>query len=50
MNELISTINEIVKYGLQPNLVIVNKDKLLEKALVKIYALYLEYKKVHFYY
>lgn len=40
MNELISTINEIVKYGLQPNLNIPDRTKLLEKNLIKIYSLY----------
>lgn len=46
MTELIPTINEIVKYGLQPNLNVIDKEKLLEKDLVKIYNLYfdIEYK------
>lgn len=44
MTELIPTINEIVKYGLQPNLTITNKEKLLEKDLVKIYNLYFDIK------
>lgn len=46
MKELIPTINEIVKYGLQPNLTITDKEKLLERYLVKIYDLYfgIEYK------
>jgi len=46
MKELIPTINEIVKYGLQPNLTITDKEKLLERHLVKIYDLYfgIEYK------
>jgi hypothetical protein len=46
MTELIPTINEIVKYGLQPNLTVTDKEKLLERHLVKIYDLYfdLEYK------
>lgn len=46
MKELIPTINEIVKYGLQPNLTVTNKEKLLERHLVKIYDLYfdIEYK------
>lgn len=46
MTELIPTINEIVKYGLQPNLTIADKEKLLERNLVKIYDLYfdIEYK------
>ena len=46
MIELIPTINEIVKYGLQPNLTITDKEKLLERHLVKIYNLYfdVEYK------
>jgi len=46
MTELIPTINEIVKYGLQPNLTVIDKEKLLEKDLVKVYSLYfdIEYK------
>jgi len=46
MTELIPTINEIVKYGLQPNLTVTDKEKLLERHLVKIYDLYfdIEYK------
>lgn len=46
MTELIPTINEIVKYGLQPNLTVIDKEKLLERQLVKIYDLYfdIEYK------
>lgn len=46
MTELIPTINEIVKYGLQPNLNVTDKEKLLEKDLLKIYNLYfdIEYK------
>jgi hypothetical protein len=46
MTELIQTINEIVKYGLQPNLAIDGKEKSLERNLVKIYDLYfdIEYK------
>lgn len=42
MEELISTINEIVKYGLNPNLNDVNKEELLEKHLVKVYDMYFE--------
>ncbi|MBL7974375.1 MAG: DUF5063 domain-containing protein [Candidatus Kapabacteria bacterium] len=42
MQELIPTINEIVKYGLQPNLTTPNKEKLLERNLVKIYDLYFD--------
>ena len=42
MKELIPTINEIVKYGLQPNLTITDKEKLLERHLVKIYDLYFD--------
>lgn len=42
MTELIPTINEIIKYGLQPNLNVIDKEKLLEKDLVKIYNLYFE--------
>ncbi|GAA3930856.1 hypothetical protein [Hymenobacter algoricola] len=44
MTELIPTINEIVKYGLQPNLTVTDKEKLLEKDLVKIYNLYFDIK------
>ena len=46
MKELIPTIDEIVKYGLQPNLTVTDKEKLLERHLVKIYDLYfdIEYK------
>jgi hypothetical protein len=42
MKELIPTINEIVKYGLQANLTLADKEKLLERHLVKIYNLYLD--------
>jgi hypothetical protein len=42
MKELIPTINEIVKYGLYPDLAIPDKEKLLERNLVKIYSLYFE--------
>jgi len=46
MTDLIPTIDEIVKYGLQPNLTVADKEKLLERNLVKIYDLYfdIEYK------
>lgn len=46
MKELIPTINEIVKYGLQPKFTVTDKEKLLERHLVKIYDLYfdIEYK------
>ena len=46
MKELIPTINEIVKYGLHPNLTVTDKEKLLERDIVKIYGLYfdIEYK------
>lgn len=39
---LISTIDEITKYGLQTNLNVPNKDLLLEKHLITIYKLYFE--------
>ena len=39
---LIQTINEIVKYGLQPNLVISDKEKMLEKNLLKLYLMSLD--------
>ena len=42
MTELIPTINEIVKYGLQSNLTLTDKEKSLEKNLVKIYDLYFD--------
>jgi hypothetical protein len=42
MIELIPTINEIVKFGLQSNLTVTDKEKLLEKNLVKIYNLYFD--------
>ena len=44
MKELIPTINEIVKFGLQPNLKMENNNRntLLEKSLVKIYSLYFD--------
>ena len=44
MTELIPTINEIVKYGLEPNLATSDKEKKLEKNLVKIYQLYFDIK------
>lgn len=44
MIELIPTINEIVKYGLEPNLATTDKEKKLEKNLVKIYQLYFDIK------
>jgi len=44
MKELIPTINEIVKYGLQPNLTVNDKEKVLERNLVKIYNLYFDVK------
>lgn len=42
MKDLIPTIDEIVKYGLQPNLTVTDKEKLLERHLVKIYDLYFD--------
>ena len=42
MTELISTINEIIRYGLTPNLLTADRNKLLERSLVKIYNLYLD--------
>jgi hypothetical protein len=42
MKELIPTIDEIVKFGLFPNLKNENKNELLEKNLVKIYSMYFE--------
>ena len=42
MTELIPTIDEIVKYGLNPNLTETDNEKLLERNLVKIYDLYFD--------
>jgi hypothetical protein len=42
MNELIPIINEITTYGLHPNSTIADRDKLLEKNLIKIYSLYFD--------
>lgn len=42
MEELTPTITEIVKYGLQPNLTITDKEKLLERNLVKLYGFYFD--------
>lgn len=44
MKELIPTINEIIKFGLQPNLPIdiIVKNHTLEKSLVKTYSLYFD--------
>lgn len=39
---LISTINEIIKYGVNPNLKMENEELKLEKNLVKIYDLFFE--------
>lgn len=44
MTGLIPTINEIVKFGLHPSLTITDKEKLLERNLVKIYDLYFDIK------
>lgn len=44
MNETIEIINEIVKYGLNPNLEIEHKEADLEKNLVKIYSKFFEIK------
>jgi len=42
MKELIPVINEIVKYGLESDLATNERNKLLEKYLVKIYNLYFD--------
>lgn len=42
MEELIEIINEIIKYGLNPNVEIENKEKDLEINLVKLYSKYFE--------
>ena len=44
MAGLIQTINEIVKYGLQANLMVIDKEKLLERNLIKIYNFYFDIK------
>ena len=44
MNELINIINEITKYGLNPNLEQSDKEKNLEKSLVALYAKYFKIK------
>lgn len=44
MIELIPTIIELVKYGLEPNLQTSDKVEMLEKNLVKIYNLYFDIK------
>jgi hypothetical protein len=46
LNELINIINEITKYGLNPNLEHSDKEKDLEKNLVELYAKYFEIKYV----
>jgi hypothetical protein len=40
MTELIATIDDIVKFGLQPNLTVPDRDKALERSLIKIYSLF----------
>lgn len=40
MTELIATIDDIAKFGLQPNLSLPDRDKALERSLIKIYSLY----------
>lgn len=42
MKDLIATINEIVKYGLEPNVEEQDKERRLERNLVKIYNLYFQ--------
>jgi hypothetical protein len=42
MTTLIPIINEITQFGLSPNLPIADKETVLERNLVKIYALYFE--------
>jgi hypothetical protein len=42
MKDLITTIDEIIKYGLQSNIIESNKEKELEKNLVKLYYLYFD--------
>ncbi len=40
MNSLLLSINQIVKFGIHPDLKVKNKESVLEKHLVKIYELY----------
>lgn len=42
MTELIRTIDEIVKFGLQPDLSVPDRDEMLERNLIKIYSLYFD--------
>lgn len=44
MEQLIEIIDEIVKYGLKPNVNVEDKEKDLEMNLVKLYAKYFEVK------
>lgn len=42
LQELITTIKNITKFGLHPNLAVENREAILEKDLVKIYCLYFQ--------
>ncbi|RSK31735.1 DUF5063 domain-containing protein [Hymenobacter metallilatus] len=42
MTELIAAINEVIKYGLQPNLKTEGRNRELEKNLVRIYSYYFD--------
>lgn len=42
MKDLIPTINQIVRFGIQPNLTVNNSDEFLERNLIKIYNLYFD--------
>ncbi len=42
MEELIKIVNEIIKYGLTPNVEIEDKERNLEMNLVKLYSKYFE--------
>lgn len=42
MKDIIHIINEIIKYGLEPGLNVVDKEKLLEKNLITIYSYYFD--------
>jgi hypothetical protein len=44
MNELIPTINEIAKFGLEPSVIVDDKFKSLEENLIKVYNLYFQIK------
>jgi hypothetical protein len=42
LEKLIKEIDEIIKYGLNPNLIIIDKEKDLEKHLIGLYSCYFD--------